>query len=206
MNYQRSFTLLETIVAIYVLLAGIVGAMNLTQQNIGAITLFRHQLIAANLAQEGAELIRAKRDSNYLECYRDAACYDRFPDDGLQGLSHNPNMGFMNGITDGTARCNTLNECYIEDPRGDPITGAITFLECPAGDCPYLLLDESTGFYQYDDGDPTIFKRRIWVTELTQPRDSGLRDWEIHSRVEWQEKLNLKHVEVIDVLTPHGHK
>ena len=66
MKYQRSFTLLETIVAIYVLLAGIVGTMNLTQQNIGAVTTMRNQLIASNLAQEGLELVRNQRDSNYV--------------------------------------------------------------------------------------------------------------------------------------------
>ncbi|MEK7631224.1 MAG: type II secretion system protein [Patescibacteria group bacterium] len=201
MKYQRSFTLLETIVAIYVLLAGIVGSMNLAQQNIGAITLFRHQLIAANLAQEGAELVRSKRDSNYIRCYRDPACYDT-----ANAPPDNPNREFMKGIT-GTGGCDSPFDCYVTDPRGDA-SGSLTFTQCPLGVCPYLQLD-SAGFYQYSSGPDTIFKRHIKVIERATLRDPvynlyNLHDWEVVSRVEWREKLVDKSVEVKDILTPNG--
>jgi type II secretory pathway pseudopilin PulG len=211
MNYQRSFTLLETIVAIYVLLAGIVGAMNLTQQNIRAITTFRNQLIAANLAQEGAELVRSRRDSNFLECVRDINCFDIDPTDngGVPdpvGASFNPNARFMNGIavSDATGGgCNTPDGCYIIDPRGDgAMDGLIRFTPC-SGECPNLLFDDTTGLYQYNSGSPTIFRREINVIERGTVRNSNLRDWEIISRVWWRERLEDRYVEVFDVLTPH---
>src|SRR3989338_8261169 len=67
---RRSFTLLETIVAIYVLLSGIVGMMTLASENRKALSYFRDQLIAVNLAQEGAELVRNRRDSNFIACQK----------------------------------------------------------------------------------------------------------------------------------------
>ena len=84
---RRSFTLLETIVAIYVLLAGIVGTMTLAHENLKALSYFRDQLIAANLAQEGAELVRNRRDSNFIDC--DLNC---------SALTTDSNINNMNGI------------------------------------------------------------------------------------------------------------
>ncbi|MEK7649925.1 MAG: hypothetical protein AAB367_03145 [Patescibacteria group bacterium] len=208
MNYQRSFTLLETIVAIYVLLAGIVGAMNLAQQNISAITLFRHQLIASNLAQEGAELVRNRRDSNALACsatgYTDSSCFD------LNDLSSNPNTRNMEGIAgplSGGTRCDDpTTGCRVSSPLGNLATDIIEFEPCSSTTvCQFLRFDSATGLYQYTSGDPTIFDRKITVTPIAGVvRDAGLQDWQVISTVTWCEKLDCtKQVTLREVLTPH---
>lgn len=64
--HKRSFSLLETIVAIYVILLGFGSITALAQLNLGSATRFKKELIAYNLAAEGIELVRNKRDSNFL--------------------------------------------------------------------------------------------------------------------------------------------
>ncbi len=184
-NRQRSFTLLETIVAIYVLLAGITGAMNLAQQNIGAITLFRHQLIAANLAQEGAELVRNKRDTNALGSF-----FQR------TDLTVNPNINNMAGIS---VPCGSPLGCRV-----DSLFDSYSFTPCDSeAICKYLQLN-ADGRYKYVGGDKTIFDRRIVVTQINPTRNDGSIDWKVTSTVSWCEKLDCtKKVEVVEVLTPH---
>ncbi len=63
-NEKEGFTLIESILAIGVLVVGILGAFILVVRSLSNIPLIQSRLIAANLAQEGIELIRQKRDSN----------------------------------------------------------------------------------------------------------------------------------------------
>jgi len=61
------FTLLEAIVAIFVITTGIVGVLSLVTQTISSSTFSKDKLIAAYLAQEGIEIVRNIRDTNWLE-------------------------------------------------------------------------------------------------------------------------------------------
>jgi len=63
-NEKEGFTSIESILAIGVLVVGILGAFILVVRSLSNIPLIQSRLIAANLAQEGIELIRQKRDSN----------------------------------------------------------------------------------------------------------------------------------------------
>jgi prepilin-type N-terminal cleavage/methylation domain-containing protein len=65
-NYLRGFTLLEVMVAISMIIMGLTGVISLSIQNIQVRQTNRNILIAAQLAQEGMELIRNKRDSNWI--------------------------------------------------------------------------------------------------------------------------------------------
>ncbi len=62
----KGFTLLEMILAIFVLVVGILSIMSLIQGTISANALAVDRLTAVYLAQEGIELVRNKRDSNWL--------------------------------------------------------------------------------------------------------------------------------------------
>ncbi len=65
-NQQKGFTLVETLVAISILMIAIIGPYYSIQQAIMASYVARDQLIASSLAEEGAEYIYFLRDSNYL--------------------------------------------------------------------------------------------------------------------------------------------
>ena len=64
---SKAFTLIESIVAIFLLTVGTVGGFSLLQKTIAFTSITSSQLVAAYLAQEGIEIIRNIRDTNYLE-------------------------------------------------------------------------------------------------------------------------------------------
>ncbi len=63
---NKSFTLIEVIIAIFILTMGTVGAFSLIQRTIAFTSISSSRLTAAYLAQEGMEIARNIRDSNYL--------------------------------------------------------------------------------------------------------------------------------------------
>lgn len=64
---KKGFTLVETLVAISILLIAVVGPMSAIGASITQLGVARDQMIAVNLAQEGIETVRQIRDSNMLE-------------------------------------------------------------------------------------------------------------------------------------------
>jgi type II secretory pathway pseudopilin PulG len=73
------FSLLETIVVLFIVSVGLLGIVNLTISSLKAQTLNRNTLIAYQLSQEGLELIRNVRDNNWLA--------DRAWDYGITGTA-----------------------------------------------------------------------------------------------------------------------
>jgi len=63
---KNGFSILEIITAIFIIVTGLVGIMSLVIQNIQIQYINKNNLIASQLAQEGLELIRNKRDNNWL--------------------------------------------------------------------------------------------------------------------------------------------
>lgn len=62
----RGFTLVETLVAISILLVAVVGPISLIGDALQKLYYARDEMIAINLAQEGIEIVRYARDSNML--------------------------------------------------------------------------------------------------------------------------------------------
>jgi len=65
-NAVRGFTLVETLVAVAILVIAMAGPFYAVQQSLMASYTARDNLIASSLAQDGIEYIRALRDENYL--------------------------------------------------------------------------------------------------------------------------------------------
>jgi Tfp pilus assembly protein PilV len=64
--WSKSFTLIETIAAIFILTTGILSLSSLVSRLILASSISSQRLIAAYLAQEGIEIVRNLRDKNLL--------------------------------------------------------------------------------------------------------------------------------------------
>lgn len=114
----RGFTLIETLVAVSVLLISLTGPLSIATQSLNSAYYARDQITAFYLAQEAVEYVRAVRDENYLRnrgwltglnnCI-DTKCTINFPD-----FNHNPC-----GSTCGPVLINRNNELF-GDNVGDP--------------------------------------------------------------------------------------
>jgi len=158
---NKGFSLIETLVAITVLIGAIAGPLTLASQGIKAASLFKNQLIASNLAQEGMELVHAKRDSNIL-----------------QGI------GWTDGILDA---CGS-GGCYVSYTPTDNTNTQIQFQSCGA-ECPKFFVTPDGWYVQKTTGDSgdseTIFQRTIQVTNIVPSREMKIK-----TTVAWQERFS----------------
>lgn len=64
---SKGFTLVEVLVALFVLTTAIVACLNAVNRGLSSTQNAKSKLIAANLVQEGIEVVRNIRDTNWLE-------------------------------------------------------------------------------------------------------------------------------------------
>lgn len=137
---KKGFTIIETLVAIAILVTIIVGAMGVVQSAISSYIYSKDQIIAFYLAQESFEQVRNLRDGNRLAGR-----------DWLYGIA-----------------ANSADPCYFNNAcTADGVTATLT--RCSSvGSCPYLRQDVATGFYGLNSLWPlTIFKREITLTPIS---------------------------------------
>lgn len=60
------FTLVETLIAVTIIIVGLVGAVSLITYAISTSSFVRGKLISSQLAQEGVEVVRNMRDNNWM--------------------------------------------------------------------------------------------------------------------------------------------
>ena len=66
----RGFTLIETMIAVTIITFAVTGPLFTASRSIVAAQTVTSQLTASNLAQEGAEYVRAMRDKEYLSAFQ----------------------------------------------------------------------------------------------------------------------------------------
>lgn len=64
---NQGFTLIETFVAILILVFAVVGPLTIAHRGLNSTLIARDQLVATYLAQEAVEFIRYTRDNNVLK-------------------------------------------------------------------------------------------------------------------------------------------
>ncbi len=165
---KLGFTLLEVITAIFILTVGIGGAFALLRQSLSGASMVELKVTAAYLAQEGIEIVRNIRDSNWLESRSSSVSWD-----------------------DGLTNCQSPNCC-----EGDYkiYTSLTNVSNCNSSNLRYLNID-TNGFYSYDSGTPTKFKRKIIITP------KGSDKMEVKVIVEWQERERSHSIEVVEDLS-----
>ena len=170
-RYGRGFTLIETLVAISILLIALAGPLTIAAKGLNSSYYARDQITAFYLAQEGIEYIRNYRDTDSLS---------RGPlAPGEEWLS--PLVTAVNGTVTGSLKF-TIDAKYSPTLSGGSIN-PIGIFTCSGGVCPSLKLNP-TGTYGYGVGDPdTQFIREMTLTKIT---DSAYR---ITSKVSWRSPL-----------------
>lgn len=64
---KQAFTLVEIIVILFIISVGLLGVLSLVIQNIQSQVVNKNNIIAYQLAQEGIELVRKTRDTNWFQ-------------------------------------------------------------------------------------------------------------------------------------------
>lgn len=147
---MKGFTLVETLVAITILMLAMMGPFQAVQKGLLSSYVARDELIAASLAEEGLEFIRSRRDANYLYNLAHPAT----PRSWMYG---------MNG-TSGAPNCFGASGCRV-DPTILP-TGTIA--NC-SGACPVLRLTTSNVYTHTNPvgSIPTRFTRTVQFTNVS---------------------------------------
>lgn len=135
-NGAGGFTLVETLIAISILVLGVTGAFSAANSGMTSALYSKDQITSFYLAQEGIEQIRNLRDKN-----------------GLTGNN------WLNGIANSGSPCEFGNLCYV-----DALNSAVPLTRC-SGACPTLRLNNN-GFYTYDSGTTTKFRREVLITSV----------------------------------------
>ena len=169
---KQGFSIIETIVAIAILTLVLTGATSLVNLSLRTITTFRNELTANMLAQEGAELVRWKRDSNRIN------------------FRTQSNRWMWDILQSGGAPCN-MSDCIAEV---NTTTGDISFSRCNAGPCPPLRFNPTTGIFSYETSGTIVtpFVRTIQVVDLSPASPPSAQDREVRVdvTVTWQSRFS----------------
>ena len=137
---NNGFTIVESLVAITILVLVITGAASAIQVGTSSYIFSKNQVIAFYLAQEGFEQIRNMRDENGLKNQNWLT--------GISAISSDP--------------CYFGNACIV-----DPVNSNVPTRCSAPGSCPLLRQDVTTGLFGYNLAWPvTIFRREIILTQI----------------------------------------
>jgi len=131
------FTLIEVVTAVFIITVGILGVFGLIQKIVGSASVSSSKLAAAYLAQEGVEIVRNIRDSNWLKQRDD----DSWPwDSGLSGCSTGCEADYQSLLSAYVGQGRFLNIAtggfYSYAPGGNPtIFKRKITIEYPAAIC-----------------------------------------------------------------------
>lgn len=167
---QSGFSLVETLVAITILLIVIVGPMSISSSAARSTSYSSEQVVAFFLAQEGAELAQKARDDLQLE--------------NFAGSNSTPWSDFI-----GTNHGDLYNECFssggcgLELVRGSAAGALRQPVNCGSNTC--RLHINSAGErtrYTYNTANSTITP----YTRVIKMRETAGREIEVISSVSWQ--------------------
>lgn len=142
---SRGFTIVETLVAIAVLMIAITGPLVIASKGLTAALYSKDQMIASFLAQESMEIIKNLRDSAINENENTADWLDNFI--GVCGNGGTCDAGPLNGSG------------FLKVSCGNPNDGGCD-----------IYLDPNTGYSSDSNGGTkTIFKRYFYLEDLPTP-------------------------------------
>lgn len=141
-SHTAGFTLVETLIAIAILAAGIGALLTLSASGFFSIRYSRNDIVANNLLQESLEYIRNTRDT---QVHQGGATWDTwlatFNVDGI---------GNQYALSQGLQGCFAQSGCRVDAYL------ASTSIKACSGPCPALLFYPDQQFYGYTENYPHI--------------------------------------------------
>lgn len=155
---SRAFTLIETLVAIAILMISVSGPLAIADKALTASLYAKDQSTASFLAQEEMEIVKNVKDNNIV------------------------NNGNSYWISQGLASCIGGNYCDMTIPGG-----SLTKVGCPSSGCK-LYVDASDGYTDNNSiGNPTIFSRSLNLSGSGCIADGSGSECQVTVIVSWNE-------------------
>ncbi len=155
--------LLETVIALSIIITGLTAALALAVSNLSTTSDSGMRVIAGNLAREGAEAVRNIRDSNWLK-----GCTD--PSNPEECFVWDSRLLAEDSVGDHTA---------ILEFRKNPPPGEDNWIlnfspDSIDGEQAVLRLDGN--IYNHASGSPSPFRRLITIDEICETGSSSCED------------------------------
>lgn len=164
---EAGFTLVETLVAISIILVGLSGAFSVIQFGLSSSIAVKDRIISSFLAQEALEAVRNVKDSNVLK-------------ENANGDAANPD--WLSGVAtaDGSSGCKTDGTVGCDYNLNNAVT---PFTQC-SGACAALNVDANGIFSHAAGGQTSRFTRTIKIRELS-PTNPGEKEARVEVTVAW---------------------
>jgi prepilin-type N-terminal cleavage/methylation domain-containing protein len=143
---QQGFTIIETLIAITILMISISGPLVIAHKGLLAATYAHDQVTASYLAQDAMEFIKGVRDDNIID------------------INAGTNSDWLRGLSG----CSQNNPCKVDTVNGSPfgVSGATGISNCSAETC--RVYNGTNGYTHDTNDDPTKFYRSFYVTPRSQ--------------------------------------
>ncbi len=167
LSYKKGFTLVETMIAISVLMLGITGPLMLVASSLRNALVARDTITAYYLAQEGIEFVRYVRDDNYI-----------LRRDGATG------RGWLEGLD----LCTTGNGCAVDTVQWFFINSygdQLPIEACNTGCTTPQMYLTSAGFYTYVSTGNIAAKYRRAITIV--PVGTSNNEVKVTSTITWMD-------------------
>lgn len=183
-NSTSGFTIIETLVAITVLMIAIAGPLVIATRGLNSASASKNQMIASYLAQEDVELVKNKRDAN-ISAHQD-----------------DPETWWLNGF-DIMNKCNSdSNSCDMNGVDADMNGVDDVIAQCDASGCP-LYYSSTIGYSHTSSGsDATLFRRHFYFED--KGTNNGKSEKLLHVIVDWNEGTVPYQVSVTSQLVATG--
>lgn len=163
---KKGFTLVEALVAISILIIGILSGFILVTRALYNVSVIQDRLTASFLAQEGIELIRNIRDTNFIK----SITYE--------------NVSWLDGLGKEKIK-NGQKVCFIIEPYDGKIHLQEINCEKDIQNIQHLQYDPDNNLYNYKGEKKTPFIRRIIIEPISPD------EIRVISEIWWQTK-NMK--------------
>lgn len=167
---NKGFTLVESLVAITIILTAITGTFAVAQGGLRASSLAKERVTAYFLAQESIEMVKNARDHNNLERYSSGGSAP----DWLEDIATPGDPCETPNICDWRINFDDVDEDIVGTSMGE-------FKKCEdINNC--LLKQRSDGIFNYDEGTDTSFYRILTVDEIVPNQEA-----KVTVTVSWRE-------------------
>lgn len=170
---KKGFTLLETFVAITILMISIVGPLTIAQSSLSSAYNSRDRITAYYLAQDAIEYVRARRDTTFASGTNNWATFIGIINTGC------PNKNTVPCKIDSSVSGLTIGSCQ-NDVKGNLALGL---------QCAKMMYNTARGMYGYCTSGctgwvTTDFTRDIYIREVNT--GGGHNEIEITVKIGWR--------------------